>query len=198
MLYKKGVLKNFTKFTRKHLCQNLFFNKVAGLRPATFLKKRFWHRCFPVNFAKFSRTRLLQNPSGRLLLNHNITFRFHSSKYKMRPLFCLCLGNCVFIYNFSLKYFSLGDLLSFCSYVMMSADMIVLFYLVYTSHASVTYFYCVSVKYFMQFICAWKCLFNKRKKVCLTGKRSSTRWYFADQLRIQKPSKHLGWSVLWK
>ena len=28
---KKGVLKNFTKFTGKHLCQSLFFNKVAGL-----------------------------------------------------------------------------------------------------------------------------------------------------------------------
>ena len=25
---KKGVLKNFTKFTGKHLCQSLFFNKV--------------------------------------------------------------------------------------------------------------------------------------------------------------------------
>ena len=29
---KKGVLSNFTKFTGKHLCQGLFFNKVAGLR----------------------------------------------------------------------------------------------------------------------------------------------------------------------
>ena len=28
---KKGVLKNFAKFTGKHLCQGLFFNKVAGL-----------------------------------------------------------------------------------------------------------------------------------------------------------------------
>ena len=28
---KKRVLKNFTKFTGKHLCQSLFFNKVAGL-----------------------------------------------------------------------------------------------------------------------------------------------------------------------
>ena len=27
---KKGVLKNFEKFTGKHLCQSLFFNKVAG------------------------------------------------------------------------------------------------------------------------------------------------------------------------
>ena len=29
---KKGVFKNFAKFTGKHLCQSLFFNKVAGLR----------------------------------------------------------------------------------------------------------------------------------------------------------------------
>ena len=27
---RKGVLRNFTKFTGKHLCQSLFFNKVAG------------------------------------------------------------------------------------------------------------------------------------------------------------------------
>ena len=32
------------------------FNKVAGLRPATLLKKRLWHRCFLVNFVKFLRT----------------------------------------------------------------------------------------------------------------------------------------------
>ena len=36
--------------------ESLFFNKVAGFRPATLLKKRLWHRCFPVNFAKFLRT----------------------------------------------------------------------------------------------------------------------------------------------
>ena len=29
----KEVLRNFAKFTGKHLCQSLFFNKVAGLRP---------------------------------------------------------------------------------------------------------------------------------------------------------------------
>ena len=31
VFYKKGVLKNFAKFIGKHLCQSLFFNKVAGL-----------------------------------------------------------------------------------------------------------------------------------------------------------------------
>ena len=53
---QKSVLRNFTKFTGKCLCHSLFFNNVAGLRPTTLLKKRLWHMCFPVNFAKFSRT----------------------------------------------------------------------------------------------------------------------------------------------
>ena len=38
------------------------------LRPATLLKKKLWHRCFPVNFAKFLKTLFLENTSGRLLL----------------------------------------------------------------------------------------------------------------------------------
>ena len=51
----KGALRGFIRFTEKHLCQNLLFNKVAGLRPETLLKKRLSHRCFPVNFADFLR-----------------------------------------------------------------------------------------------------------------------------------------------
>ena len=65
---KKGVLRNFSKFTGKHLRQSLSFNKVAGLRPATLLKQRLRHRCFPMNFVKFLRTPFLQNTSERLLL----------------------------------------------------------------------------------------------------------------------------------
>ena len=61
VFYKKGVPRNFAKFIGKQLCQSLFFNKVAGLRPATLLKKRLWRRCFSVNFAKFIRTPFLQN-----------------------------------------------------------------------------------------------------------------------------------------
>ena len=48
---KKDVLENFAKFTEQRLFQSLFFNKAA-----TLLKKRLWHRCFPVNFAEFLRT----------------------------------------------------------------------------------------------------------------------------------------------
>ena len=43
---RKGVHRNFAKLTGKQLCQSLFFNKVAGLRPATLLKKRLWHSVF--------------------------------------------------------------------------------------------------------------------------------------------------------
>ena len=59
VLCKKGVLRNFAKFTGKHRCQSIFFNKGAGLSPATLLKKRLWHRCFPVNLAKLLRTPFL-------------------------------------------------------------------------------------------------------------------------------------------
>ena len=31
MFCKKGVLRNFAKFTGKHLCQRFYFNKVVGL-----------------------------------------------------------------------------------------------------------------------------------------------------------------------
>ena len=66
---KKVALVKFTKSAGKHLCQSLFFNKVAGLRAATLLKNNIWHRCFPVNSAKFLRTPYLHNTFGQLLLN---------------------------------------------------------------------------------------------------------------------------------
>ena len=49
VFYRKGVLRNFTKFAGKHLCQSLFFNKV--------------------NFAKFLRTHFFAEHLRWLLLN---------------------------------------------------------------------------------------------------------------------------------
>ena len=56
MLYDKNIAT---------LCCNFVMIKIAdkpwqiiGLRPATLLIKRLWHRYFPVNFAKFIRTTL--------------------------------------------------------------------------------------------------------------------------------------------
>ena len=44
---------------------------LCSVRPATLLKNRLWHTCFPENFAKFIRTSFLQDtwiPEYRLLL----------------------------------------------------------------------------------------------------------------------------------
>ena len=43
---KKGVLGNFAKFTGKHLCQSIFFNKVADLRTQVrkISKNTFFYR----------------------------------------------------------------------------------------------------------------------------------------------------------
>ena len=81
---KKGVLRNFPKLTGKHLCQSLFFNKVAGLRPASLLKKRRWHRCVLVNFAKHLGTRFFKEHLRWLLLAFdNISDVCFSFKSKM-------------------------------------------------------------------------------------------------------------------
>ena len=66
---KKGVLRSFTKFLRKHLCQNL--------RPATLLNKRLWHRCFTVNFAN---TEYLWTTTCEFI---NETLIFRSSRSQM-------------------------------------------------------------------------------------------------------------------
>ena len=55
---KKIVLRNFAKC---HM-------KTPVPEHLQLYSKRLWHRCFPVNFAKFLRTPFLQNTSGRLLL----------------------------------------------------------------------------------------------------------------------------------
>ena len=84
MFCKKGVLRNFSKFTGKHLCRSLFFNKVAGLRPATLLKKKLLHRCFPANVGKFLRTSFLIEHPQWLLLSVGKT-----KTVKLKPLYKL-------------------------------------------------------------------------------------------------------------
>ena len=64
---KKGVLKIFTKFRGKHLCQSLFFNKAAGLGPATLLKKRLWHT-FSCEFCEISKNTFFTKHIWWLLL----------------------------------------------------------------------------------------------------------------------------------
>ena len=94
---KKVALKNFAKFTAKHLCQSLFFNKATGVMPATLLKKRLWHRCFPVNIEKFLRTPLddcfwlcgisseVCQPCGKILLESSIYAKFPKNYQFLLP-----------------------------------------------------------------------------------------------------------------
>ena len=67
---RKGVLRNFTKFTGKHQCQSLFFNKVTGLRPE-ISKNTFFHRTPLV--AASVRKPFLENTSGRLFLKFSLS-----------------------------------------------------------------------------------------------------------------------------
>ena len=50
---KQVFLEIFQK-SQENICSWVsFLIKLQGLRPATLLKRRLWHSCFPVNFAKF-------------------------------------------------------------------------------------------------------------------------------------------------
>ena len=49
---KKAVLKNFAKFTAKHLYRTLFFNKIAGSKPSTLLQKKSLAHMFSYEFCK--------------------------------------------------------------------------------------------------------------------------------------------------
>ena len=63
---QKKVFLEILQNSQENTCARVsFFSKVAGLG-------RLWHRCFPVNFAKFLRTPFLQNTTGRLLIDFTV------------------------------------------------------------------------------------------------------------------------------
>ena len=69
---KKGVLRNFAKFTGKYLCQCLFFNKVAGLRPA--------------KFCEISKNFFFKNTFGQLVLSfvsYDMVYRIETAQGKL-------------------------------------------------------------------------------------------------------------------
>ena len=71
MIYEIGLLKKFGKFTGKHLCRKLFFNKVAGWKSCWWLKciaGVFW-RIFQYFLQNFSIEHVLvtASPFGNLV-----------------------------------------------------------------------------------------------------------------------------------
>ena len=67
MFCEKVFLKT-SQNPQENACARAFLNTVAGLRPATLLKERLWHRCFSVNFVKILRTPFLTQHVRWLLL----------------------------------------------------------------------------------------------------------------------------------
>ena len=71
--------------------------RKKSLRPATLLKWRLWHRCFPVNFAIFLKTLFLQNTSAgsfwRLWSsNFVVYFKQETTPFLYLSFFCIfCL-----------------------------------------------------------------------------------------------------------
>ena len=59
---------------------------VPGLRPATLLKKSLWHRCFPVNCAKFLRTPFFTENLGLLLLKYVMIQLLSQLQFQLRDL----------------------------------------------------------------------------------------------------------------
>ena len=65
--------------SQEKICARVSLKSLSRvrLRPAILLKRRLWHRCFPVNFVKFLRKTFLTEHLRRLLL---LFLTFLSSK----------------------------------------------------------------------------------------------------------------------
>ena len=63
----RKVFLEISQNSQENTCARFSF-LIKLQTPATLLKKRLWHRCFPVNFAKFLRTPFLTEHLGWLLL----------------------------------------------------------------------------------------------------------------------------------
>ena len=97
---KKGVLRNFTKCTGKHLCQSFFFNKVTGLSPesCSFIKKETLTKVFSCEFCETSQNTFFTEPlwttASAATTRHGVTrkrrrkLKQHLNKIKSKQESC--------------------------------------------------------------------------------------------------------------
>ena len=109
MFCKNDVLRNFTRFTGKHLCQSLFFNKVNFIKKETlaqvffcefceiskntFFKEHLWttasvNSCFSIIFSIFNKLKILckdclidLSVSKNLSIQHAMYFYLKTEKH---------------------------------------------------------------------------------------------------------------------
>ena len=93
----KKVFLEISQNPQENTCVRvLFFNKVTGVSPATLLKKRLWHRRFPVNFVKFLKHHFYRTPlddcfwTYLYLSLHLLTTEKNQSKRFSRPFQVVC------------------------------------------------------------------------------------------------------------
>ena len=67
VFYQERCSLKFRNIHRKTPVLESLFHKAASLQACNFVKKRFQHRCFPVNIAQFLRIAILKNNCERLL-----------------------------------------------------------------------------------------------------------------------------------
>ena len=106
MFCKQCILKKVAKFLGKQapMLQSLF-NGVAGPEACGFIKERLQYRCFPVNFAKFLRTRFFTEQLQWLLLII-LNYTIYGIKLKMH---ILCQGELPQLYtNLANLYFPMN------------------------------------------------------------------------------------------
>ena len=65
---RKGVLRNFAKFTGEHLFQSLFFNKVAG----KFIKNEALGQVFSCEFCEISENNFFTELLRETAFCHNV------------------------------------------------------------------------------------------------------------------------------
>ena len=63
-VFLKKMFLKISQNSQENSCTRVSFLLKLQASGSTLLKKRLWHRCFPVNFAKCLRTLFLKNTSG--------------------------------------------------------------------------------------------------------------------------------------
>ena len=96
IFFKTFTSRNLKAVVRSCSVEEVFQEILPNSDPATLLNKRLWHRCFPVNFAKFLGTLfftehlrwvLLEIQGYSLFLVYHVFVLFTYFLYGLTPLF---------------------------------------------------------------------------------------------------------------
>ena len=113
---KKGVLRNFAKFTGKSLCQIIFSIKlqVSGLRPATLLKKEVLAQVFPCEFCKIFKNTFFTEHVWATAFAHVMNLLLFLILESMNMIVLICCKNMTIIFSKSVTNSLFVQIVSYC------------------------------------------------------------------------------------